>query len=61
VRGRGFVFETRRPTGVVVHTRDGVHHRSIPAFDARPGALVALAGPMLLLATKRYFRKGRGR
>ena len=61
VRGRGFVFETRQPAGVVVHTRAGVQRRSIPAFDARPGALMALAGPMLFVASKRYFRKGRRR
>ena len=59
VRGRGFIYETRRPLGVVVHTRAGVQRLSLPRDNALPGAAVAVVGPLLFLATKRMFRKGR--
>ena len=59
VRGRGFVYETRQPVGVVVRTRAGVQRLSLPRDNALPGAAIALAGPLLFLTTKRLFRKGR--
>ncbi|HET6614268.1 MAG TPA: hypothetical protein VFH62_00150 [Dehalococcoidia bacterium] len=59
VRGRGFAYETQTPLGVVVHTRAGVQRLSLPRDNALPGAAIALAGPLLFLATKRMFRKGR--
>ena len=59
VRGRGFVYESQTPLGVVVNTRAGVQRLSLPRDAALPGAAFALAGPLMFLAAKRMFRKGR--
>lgn len=59
--GRGFVYERQQPIAVVVHTQSGVQRLALPRYDALPGIAVALAGPVLFLATKRFFRKGRRR
>lgn len=61
VNGRGFVLERRQPVGVVVHTSSGMQRLTLPRQDATTGIAAVLAGPLLFLATKRYFRKGRRR
>jgi len=59
VDGRGFVYEQQQPIGVVVRTQSGVQRLALPRSNALPGVAAALAGPVLFLATKRLFRKGR--
>jgi hypothetical protein len=59
VNGRGFVLEQRQPVGVVVHTSSGMQRLALPRHDAAGGAAIALAGPLLFLATKRFLKKGR--
>jgi hypothetical protein len=59
VDGKGFVFEEQVPVGVVVRTHSGMQRITVPRYDAFPGIAVALAGPALYLAAKRFFRKGR--
>jgi hypothetical protein len=58
---RGFIVERQTPVAVVVHTHAGVRRLALPRYDAVTGVAAALAGPMLFLATKRYFWKGRRR
>ena len=61
VHGRGFVYQRQQPIGVVVHTRSEVQRVALPRNGAFASAAAALAGPVLFLATKRFFRKGRRR
>jgi hypothetical protein len=59
VAGKGFVFEQQVPVGVMVHTHSGVQRIAVPRYDAGRGLALALAAPVLFLATKGFFRKGR--
>jgi hypothetical protein len=61
VNGRGFVLERRQPVGVVVHTASGMQRMALPRSDATAGVAAVIAGPLLFLAIKRFFKKGRRR